>query len=879
MIYILLLGDVLDGLKLIKDESINCIVTSPPYWGLRDYGVEGQIGLEPTLDEYLTKMLTITTECKRVLRKDGVMWWNHGDCYGGTGKKGEYRDPKYPLGRNSINPPNANLTPKCMALQNYRLILKMIDEQGWILRNIVIWHKCLGGNVPIYAKTNGKAIRTLVKDLAKLPTETLYLPTPKGWKKVKKIERQPKGELITIHLRNGTKIETTPEHRFLCNSRLIEARFLKKGIILDHGRLPDEKGTPLGTCENGWIVGLWLAEGNYEYKRKALRFSLNFNEKEYVLKIKKWALKYGGRFRTHRHNKVRVVVVTGEVPYAIIKHYTSGSGAKLKRLSHWAFSESNKFLKGVLDGFLAGDGYYDSKNNRWRFPITTNKALIEDLKAICNRLGYYMRTRKWKRKGFGKIFNVFDIEIRKKRTGHFNQKDDFEIMRIEKTKGVSYEIEIEEPHVFILPDGTLTHNSNHMPSSVRDRLTNAYEPVFMLVKSKKYWFDLDAIREPHSSYEQEMRRKILDNKGKNHLRQDLANRPRDAYYHKLGKNPGDVWEIELKERAKKGGAQREAYRVWQEWKKEHPNGTYEEFYREVASKKISKYVGSSKYSGRKESLFENFSDYLSLPNPLGKNPSDLWSLSTEPFPEAHFATFPRKLIERPIKATCPQWICNKCNKPRVRITKTKQEINRWDDNYWWNFLHGTSHTNKFYKQAFEILKKWMTENNCYDYEKFYSWWCRQKSGRWASGNLQKGQGAKFDGELPFPKPEKRLPTQTVGFTDCGCGKGFHAGWVLDPFLGSGTTFEEAMAQKKNAIGIELNPKYAELVKKRLKFPLYNAPFAGHTFIIYHIKDGKVEAYGKPLEKYKPEDIAHVPLVDEIKKKIFGGESNGKEINP
>jgi len=83
MKFTIIQGDVLEALRTLPDESVNTIITSPPYWGLRDYGVEGQIGLESTLEEYLDKLLKITAELKRILRKDGVMFWNHGDCYGG----------------------------------------------------------------------------------------------------------------------------------------------------------------------------------------------------------------------------------------------------------------------------------------------------------------------------------------------------------------------------------------------------------------------------------------------------------------------------------------------------------------------------------------------------------------------------------------------------------------------------------------------------------------------------------------------------------------------------------------------------------------------------------------------------------------------------
>lgn len=95
-------GDVLEKLKELPDECIDCIITSPPYYGLRDYGVEGQIGLEKTLDEYLDKMLAVTAELKRVLKKTGTMWWNH---------SGAYQDKGYDM-------------------QQYRLAIMMADDDS-----------------------------------------------------------------------------------------------------------------------------------------------------------------------------------------------------------------------------------------------------------------------------------------------------------------------------------------------------------------------------------------------------------------------------------------------------------------------------------------------------------------------------------------------------------------------------------------------------------------------------------------------------------------------------------------------------------------------------------------------------------------------------
>ncbi len=80
----ILMGDVIDGLKRLSDGSVHCCVTSPPYWGLRDYGVDGQIGLEPTPEAFIEKMVAVFREVRRVLREDGTLWLNLGDCYAGS---------------------------------------------------------------------------------------------------------------------------------------------------------------------------------------------------------------------------------------------------------------------------------------------------------------------------------------------------------------------------------------------------------------------------------------------------------------------------------------------------------------------------------------------------------------------------------------------------------------------------------------------------------------------------------------------------------------------------------------------------------------------------------------------------------------------------
>jgi DNA modification methylase len=135
-------GDVLQVLKQIPDESIHCVVTSPPYWGLRNYGVDGQIGLEKTPDEYVAKLVEVFREVRRVLRKDGTLWLNLGDSYNGSGGAGgDYNpgglregQPKYP-GRKV-----GSLKPKDLVGIPWRVAFAL-QADGWYLRSDIIWAK------------------------------------------------------------------------------------------------------------------------------------------------------------------------------------------------------------------------------------------------------------------------------------------------------------------------------------------------------------------------------------------------------------------------------------------------------------------------------------------------------------------------------------------------------------------------------------------------------------------------------------------------------------------------------------------------------------------------------------------------------------------
>ncbi|MDO4861105.1 MAG: site-specific DNA-methyltransferase [Eubacteriales bacterium] len=134
-------SDAMKALQKLPAESVQCIVTSPPYWGLRDYGIEGQIGLEEKLQQYINKLTAVFSEAKRVLRNDGVFWLNIGDGYT-SGNRG-YRAPdkKNPARAMSVRPDTPDgLKPKDLLGIPWRIALAL-QADGWFLRSDIIWNK------------------------------------------------------------------------------------------------------------------------------------------------------------------------------------------------------------------------------------------------------------------------------------------------------------------------------------------------------------------------------------------------------------------------------------------------------------------------------------------------------------------------------------------------------------------------------------------------------------------------------------------------------------------------------------------------------------------------------------------------------------------
>ncbi len=137
----LILGDCYDIIIGLPEQSVNCVITSPPYWGLRDYEVNNQIGLEESIDDYYDKLVLIFKELFRVLKNDGTLWLNIGDGYTSGNRKYRAKDKKNGARSMNFRPDNPDgLKNKELLGIPWNLAFKL-QEIGWYLRCDIIWHK------------------------------------------------------------------------------------------------------------------------------------------------------------------------------------------------------------------------------------------------------------------------------------------------------------------------------------------------------------------------------------------------------------------------------------------------------------------------------------------------------------------------------------------------------------------------------------------------------------------------------------------------------------------------------------------------------------------------------------------------------------------
>lgn len=339
---------------------------------------------------------------------------------------------------------------------------------------------------------------------------------------------------------------------------------------------------------------------------------------------------------------------------------------------------------------------------------------------------------------------------------------------------------------WILRNDICWNKVNHMPSSVKDRLANSWEHVFHFVKSPRYYYDLDIIREPHKA-ESLVRASygfhMIPRAWKQEAIPISGGKDIDINCHPDGKNPGDI--IRNGTHHGSGLSNRATYYDQQISPMCDPDGknpgdvlAYNSKYESVPNNIASE----SRLLNRvaRDRKLKNIPHDLSTCHPSGKNPGDFLSLTTQPFTGysedlEHFAVFPEDLVMRPLLASCPQYVCKKCGKARERISKLGDLIR-----------NPTTHESHGY------------------------------TGKRGSKLMSVGNDP-LDSKAAHWKRDKFIPGltrihETVSWSDCGCNKGFESGVVLDPFCGRGTVGKVAKRLGFHYIMIDIKPEYCELAR-------------------------------------------------------------------
>lgn len=694
----LLLGDCREVLKTLPAESVHCVVTSPPYFGLRSYLPDGhpdkarEIGLEETPDAFVANLVEVFREVRRVLRGDGVCWINLGDSYAGAG----YSHHEKIRGFNAAQTSDGGKQKHSYGtgLKNKDLIgipwrvAFALQADGWWLRQDIIW--CLSGGTWLYVRSQKGDMPMTVKDMARLDPATVQLWNGEKWTQLLGMSKSNRrGDELEIVLRSGERISCTPTHRFPTANGLKPASELRAGDCLIQCRLPEpEHPKDCAIDEDAaWFAGLYLAEGSRS--EDTIQIAGHVKETARWDRVQRIAAKFGGSATMTENGNTQGIRVYGKVLNAIIDELVTGKTARNKGFAPVVWRYSNRFVDAMLDGYLSGDGHLD--NDRWRLGFCRNYNLERDLRTACARLGYTLTLNIATVPYNGRQVATFRGELRKRRSGHWNEKKRSEIVEIRKARCRQvYDLGVaDEPHVFALASGVMTHNSkpNPMPESCTDRCTKSHEYVFLLSKNSRYWYDAEAVKEDAAVPVN----KFVPAKGQNN-------------YVTAATDTQDFRTI-----TRSGGGQ--------------------------------------------------------LGAPGIRNRRSVWTVATQPYSEAHFATFPAKLIEPMILAGCPAQACAKCGKGWERVVERERKPpGRSDDKIY---------TGQAYASPQSAV--WGPKRNL-------------------GGSAQ---------------------STTLGHRPaCTCEAESIPGTVLDPFFGSGTVGQVCERLGRRWIGIDLNDGYTALQKKR-----------------------------------------------------------------
>jgi len=531
-------GDCIEIMNTLPEQSVDLIFADPPYnlqlqqelWRpnmTRVDAVDDEWDRFGDFAEYDRFTRAWLTGCRRVLKDTGTLW-----------TIGSYHNI-------------------------YRVGSILQDLGFWIL-NDVAWIKCLSGDTELFCMINERPLVTNLKDLARIDPNTNRIKLPSydtrgcfTWVNVVGMHKTEKSRGVRVVCEDGTWVECTPDHQFpVVRNGYIEflpaSMLTPEDVLLQLRRfeMPHVVQSTGIDEELGTFIGWYLAEGSLLDNQDGLQLSMSTDERpeaEYLISLIKQ--RYGVVGRIHAYGQRLHLIFSSRFLVALVQRFIRGDDAKSKRLARESFFFGIDFLKGLLSGYLQGDGHWDEHNQRWRLGLCRNEGLIADLGVIVRLLEHrlhfsytfasYQRGKaeiirgeiRENKQGIWSFATLEDLGLPTRRDFHEGRRhsihrlrSDYKIVTRKNPIGVMpalaeqiihgdlqpvriqsiqagtlrrfYDIGLATNHVFALANGLLTHNSNPMPNFRGVRFTNAHETLIWAQKRKgaRYTFNYEAMK-------------------------------------------------------------------------------------------------------------------------------------------------------------------------------------------------------------------------------------------------------------------------------------------------------------------------------------------------------------------------------------------------
>jgi DNA modification methylase len=750
-------GDALDSLREMDAESVHCCITSPPYFGLRDYGtgtweggdpgcqhrvggqvqdskapgaittgvrpgvdasrckdcgatrIDRQIGLESTPDEYVVKLVEVFREVKRVLRDDGTLWLNLGDSYAGSwGAQSRGQSASSQVSASTMSAQQIAAHPRGQthlgtipAGADYKA--KDLLGIPWLVAFALRadgWYLrseiiwCLSGGARVYARTQKGDMPMAVKELVRLDPATVKLWNGEKWTQALGWSASVgRDGALELELRSGERIGCTPGHEWPTQRGNVRADKLLAGDVLNTTELPQPETPDTPSALDDARVG-WIA-GRY------LADGSMHNDRITLA--------------CHADEADDLAQVAGDFARSLhgsaVAHRTRGKAAVV--------AVNGPLSAAVIRAYVYGDSAHTKgiRSRAWRRSNAFLRALLD---GYLSGDGHYEAANHRWRLGFTRNDRLAaDLRTLAARLGCS--------LTLRATTGTGF------GRSWPIYRGELRFaRSGHHNEKPRSEVV-AIRPG----RGRQFW-DIGVADEPHLFA---LASGVLTHNSKpNPMPESVTDRPTKAHetVFLLSKSPRYYYD---------GDGIKEP---------QSPESLADSFRRRPSDRSN----GVAPDRGGGDSGLRSNGVWMDGT----RNKRSVWTVATQPYPEAHFATFPPKLIEPMILAGCPRDCCGVCGAPWERDVDVTYEN---PGNRTTNGPRSTARKHLEYGSA--------------GYEQ---------------------------------RLEKRV--ETTGWrATCAHDDRSGIGVALDPFAGSGTTLQVAVANGRSAIGIELNPEYVALAERRL----------------------------------------------------------------